>query len=62
MARPTNESTLYARSLGLKSRQLHSLGGMDRLKLMPEPQRNLLVGLAKQTSLDRLLREVRTRT
>lgn len=43
MARPSGESAKYAFTLGISVRQLHNLGGMERLKNMSEEARALLV-------------------
>lgn len=55
MARPLSEESVYARSLGLLSRQLKRMGGMERVKAMPEPQRNIFISMSKRESLNRLL-------
>jgi hypothetical protein len=58
MARPgrhTCDATLFAHSLGLTRRQLEHLGGLERVKAMPEDARALMVGMSKRESLKRLL-------
>lgn len=48
MARPMSKSRIYASDLGITLDQLHHMGGMEKVKNMPEGARALMVSLAKQ--------------
>lgn len=58
MGRPLSEEAAYARSLGLTLRSVRRMGGMERVKAIPAPQRAILVRQSKNYALKRLKKEL----